>query len=225
VVIVVLQQVSCVLFDLDGTLVDSTPAVLESYRHAFRNVLNADLPDDPETTTEILTIRFFDYCAMKAGPRADEFALAFRERYLGALDAPPQPYPDVLRVLEDLAAHGISTGVVTNKTRRTTEHELLRCGLDVHPFACVITADEASIGKPDPLPIRLGVRAARSRTDETIYVGDGPHDVVAAHAAGLPAVGAAYGDWGTSALAKAGADVLIQSPPALLEHVLNRAAR
>lgn len=207
----------CVLFDFDGTLACSTPAIVESYRYAFTEVLGYPFPDSDADRNEMLTVRFLELCANRGGERAQELVTKFRERYLGELDSPPHLYDGVLDLFAGLRERGITYGMVTNKTRVAAEHEIRRCGLAEVEFRCVITADEASRGKPDPLPVQLGLTAAGCRPDQALYVGDGGHDVVSARGAGVRAVGAAYGDWGAQALRTAGAYAVIETPLGLLD--------
>ena len=207
----------CVLFDFDGTLACSTPAIVESYRYAFTEVLGYDFPATPEDMTEMLTVRFRELCANRAGDRAPELVTKFRERYLGELESPPHLYGGVLDMFAALRERGISVGLVTNKTRVAAEHEIRRCGLAEIEFRCVITADEASRGKPDPMPVLLGLRDAGCQADQALYVGDGGHDVLAARGAGVRAVGAAYGDWGAETLRAVGAYAVIDTPLGLLD--------
>ncbi|HZZ45490.1 MAG TPA: HAD hydrolase-like protein [Pseudonocardia sp.] len=209
----------CVLFDFDGTLACSTPAIVESYRFAFTEVLGYPFPDSDEDMNEMLTVRFRELCANRGGDRAQDLVTKFRERYLGELESPPHLYDGVLEMFDGLRERGITFGMVTNKTRVAAEHEILRCGLGDTEFRCLITADEASRGKPDPLPVVLGLQAAGVEPDKALYVGDGGHDVVAARGAGVRAVGAAYGDWGAEALRTAGAYAVIDAPLGLLDVV------
>jgi phosphoglycolate phosphatase-like HAD superfamily hydrolase len=209
----------CVLFDFDGTLACSTPAIVESYRYAFTQVLGYEFPATDDDMIEMLTVRFRELCANRGGDRGPELVTKFRERYLGDLESPPFLYDGVLEMFTGLRVRDITFGLVTNKTRVAAEHEIRRCGLAETEFRCVITADEAVRGKPDPLPVVLGLRAAGCEPDQALYVGDGGHDVVAARGAGVRAVGAAYGDWGAETLRTAGAYAVIDAPLGLLDVV------
>lgn len=211
------RRTTHVLFDFDGTLADSTPAILESYRHAFTEVLGYEYPVTQAEIDEMLSIRFLELCALKGGDRADELVTRFRERYLGELENPPAVYDGVHEMFEGLAARGITVGVVTNKTRVGAEHEIRRCGLGDVPFVCVVTADEATEGKPHPMPVLLGLEGAACAAEATYYVGDGGHDMEAARGAGVLGIGAAYGDWGAERLRAAGAHAVIERPLELLD--------
>jgi pyrophosphatase PpaX len=210
--------VTHVLFDLDGTLACTLPAILESYRYAFDRVLGQDYPVTEADVREALSVRLRELFALKAPARSDELITSFRERYLGTeLEVAPYCYTGVLAMFSGLAERGLTVGLVTNKTRVAAEHELQRCGLAGVPFGCVITADEAIRGKPDPLPIRLGLDAAGCRNpEEAFYVGDAVEDMHAARAAGVRGIGAAYGEGGAEALRATGAFAIIDTPLELL---------
>lgn len=220
-------RVTHVLFDFDGTLACTTPAVVECYRHAFAVVLGQDYPRTDDDMTEMLRARLRELCERKGGDRADELFRAFREHYVGPLDAPPTLYDGVLDMFDALRRRGVTVGLVTNKTRLATEHEIVRCGLDGVAFACRVTADDAARGKPDPLPLLLGLQALGCAPEETLYVGDGMHDIVAARRAGIRAVGAAYGDWGREQLAAENPAAVIDAPRQLVDVIdaLNAGAR
>jgi phosphoglycolate phosphatase len=163
-------------------------------------------------------VRLRELFALKAPGRTDELISSFRERYLGAeFEVAPYPYTGVLTMFDELATRGITVGLVTNKTRVAAEHEIRRCGLDQVDFRCLITADEASVGKPDPLPLRLGLDAAGCRSlDDAFYVGDSIEDMRAARAAGVRGIGAGYGEGGADLLRASGAFAVIDAPIDLL---------
>ena len=209
--------VSCVLLDFDGTLANTTATVVDSYRHAFRTVLGYEFPSTEEDLADALTTRLRELCARRAGAQAAELFDVFRAHYTSDHTVAPSLYGGVLEMFEGLAKRGRSVGLVTNKTRMTALFEIQRCGLGAVDFRCVITADEATIGKPDPMPILMGLRAVATAPENTIYVGDGPHDVVAACRAGVRAVGAAYGDFGTAKLKEEAPWAVIDSPLELLQ--------
>jgi pyrophosphatase PpaX len=211
-------DVTHVLFDLDGTLACTLPAILESYRYAFDRVLGQDYPVTEADVREALSVRLRELFALKAPERGEELIASFRERYLGTeLDMTPYPYPGVLAMFAGLADRGLVVGLVTNKTRVAAVHELARCGLAGVPFGCVITADEASRGKPDPLPILLGLAAAGCRNpDAALYLGDAVEDMHAARAAGVRGIGAGWGEGGADALRATGAFAIIDAPLDLL---------
>jgi phosphoglycolate phosphatase-like HAD superfamily hydrolase len=198
-----------VLFDFDGTLARTLPGIVESYRHAFRDVLELDFPADDEDVKRVLTVRFTDLCDEMAGKRAPQLIASFRARYLGELEFPATLYEGVRPLLDELVEAEVPIGIVTNKTRVALDSDLLRTGFFEMPWASIVAADDSVERKPHPRPLLLGLERS----------GDGPHDVGAARAAGMRGVGAAWGDFGAASL-RAEAPFAIAETPADLAAIL-----
>ena len=179
-----------VLFDLDGTVVDSGGIILASMRHATRTVLARELSD-----RELL--------AHVGGPgleaqmhaldpaRADELVAVYR--------AHNEPLHDTLEactgmehVLAALKQRGCRLGVVTAKRRTTVELAFAKLPLG-HLFESVVGGDETERHKPDPEPLLVAASRLGAEPDECAYVGDSPFDVRAAKAAGMYAVAVTWG--------------------------------
>ena len=162
-----------VLFDLDGTIVDSGWIILASYRHATTTVLGRDYPD------EVLLAR------------VDELARAYREFY-APLHSELQAFPGMLELLRRLDEEGRTLGIVSAK-----RHDIVQLALDALGFGdtldIVVGSDEAPRGKPHPDQILLALNRLGADPDQTAYVGDAPFDVAAAKAAGVHAVGVTWG--------------------------------
>ena len=197
-----------VLFDLDGTLVDSGPAHRRAAETAFRE---SGIAIDDEGMQRFLMA----HDARSAGMQTDVYLDVWRRiqplyrREQESIAA----FPGVREVLGGLGAVGITAGLVTSKRRWAVESELERLGWE-RQFACVVCREDTRRHKPHPEPLQHAVE----RLGQTVlaYVGDAPSDVQAAKAAGLPAVGVAWGWAGGAALRAAGADWVLQSPAALL---------
>jgi HAD superfamily hydrolase (TIGR01509 family) len=205
-----------VLFDFDGTLADSLPAVVECYRFATAEVLGAEWPGpDPADVQRVLTSRFSDICAEKAGERTPQLVERFRDRYVGELDAPVTLYPGVRAALEELLERGIAIGIVTNKTRFALDVDLERTGLAELPFAALVSADDTEERKPHPRPLLLGLERTGLTPSRGYYVGDGPHDVAAAHAAGMHGIAVLWGDFPAADLHAAKPWAIAEEPGAI----------
>ena len=179
-----------VLFDLDGTVVDSGGIILASMRHATRTVLDREIPD-----AELM--------ANVGGPgleaqmhaidpaRADELLRVYRA-HNEPLHSELEAFPGIVHVLAQLRDEGRRLGVVTAKKRSTVDIAFAR--LPLAPlFETVVGGDETVRHKPDPEPLLLGLERLGARPDEAAYVGDSPYDMAAAKAAGMFAVGVTWG--------------------------------
>ncbi|MDA0638638.1 HAD family hydrolase [Nonomuraea sp. MCN248] len=185
-----------VLFDLDGTLVDSRPAILDCYRAAL-----APVPRGWETLLElglgrVMRWRMREVMAVVAGDRAAECESRYERHYLDEGHRKVVLYPGAVDLLDALREQGSRLGIVTNKGRVRTEHDLrtVHGTRDLLPlFDVVVTTEDTTERKPSPAPILLGLQRAGWTAGDCVYVGDGPHDAEAALAAGTGFVGAGWG--------------------------------
>ncbi len=197
-----------VLFDLDGTLVDSGPAHRRAAENAFR--------DRGLVIEEEVVVRFLvAHDAASADMPPDVyFDLWKRMQPLYRLEQESiAAFPGIADLLASLPAQGIRPGIVTSKRRWAVERELRRLGW-LEDFACVVCRDDTQHHKPSPEPILHAMRQLGGRP--VAYVGDAPSDVQAAKAAGLPAIGVIWGWAGGPALRAAGADFVLEDPAAIL---------
>ena len=179
-----------VLFDLDGTVIDSGAIILASMRHAAREVLGVEVPDEQlmaavggpglEAQMQALSL-----------DRADELVTVYR--------AHNEPLHDELiccagmdEVLVQLKDEGRRLGIVTAKRRQTVELAFARIPIE-HLFETIVGGDETKKHKPDPEPLLLALERLGAAPDDAVYVGDAPFDVKAAKAAGLYSVGVSWG--------------------------------
>ena len=179
-----------VLFDLDGTVVDSGAIILASMRHATREVLGREYSD-----AELMQ------AVGGPGLEAQMQALAPEhvDRLVSVYRAHNEPLHDELEacpgmenVLLRLHEEGRRLGVVTAKRRATVELAFARIPLG-HLFETIVGGDETERHKPDPAPLLLAAERLGADPAETAYVGDSPFDVRAAKAAGMCAVAVTWG--------------------------------
>ena len=179
-----------VLFDLDGTVIDSGAIILASMRHAAKEVLGAEPPD------ELLM-------AAVGGPglEAQMHALAPDrvEELVRVYRAHNEPLHDELaccagmdRLLERLKDEGRRLGLVTAKRRATVELAFRALPLR-HLFETVVGGDETEQHKPDPEPLLLAASRLNADPVQCAYVGDSPFDIRAAKAARMHAVAVTWG--------------------------------
>ena len=211
----VFKSIRAVLFDLDGTLIDSAPDLgaavdsmrirrglaslpLEHYRphtgSGARGMLRAAFDITPEHE---------DYSTMK-----DEFFMA----YEACLTQRTQAFDEVDVMLITLMRGGLQWGVVTNKSQRFTTP--ITRALDIFATAsAVISGDTTAHSKPHPEPLLEAARRLALAPGQCIYVGDDERDIRAGKAAGMATVAACYGYLGGGADVSAwGADAEVSSP-------------
>lgn len=185
-----LEGVRCVLFDLDGTLIDTVELILTSFRFATRTVLGEELPD--ELLMRNVGVPLIKQMREFAPERADELLRVYREHNAAHHDEMVREYPGTEDALSVLAERGYPMGVVTSKGTPMTMRGLKLFALDRY-FPVVVTADDVERHKPDPFPLVKAADLLGTDIRECAYVGDSPHDMSAAVSAGAVSVAALWG--------------------------------
>ncbi len=216
-----------VLFDLDGTLIDSAPDLAGA-----ANRLRADHGLEP-LPLEMLRPMVGSGARGMVGvafgvapgePRFEPLRDAFLAHYEAGLLQSTQPFEGVDRMLAALDVAAIPWGIVTNKATRFTSPIVAGLGL-AQRAAVVVCGDTTAHSKPHPEPLWHAARAMGLAPESMVYVGDDLRDAQAARAAGMAMVAATWGylglgepvhDWG--------ADALLDAPDQLLNWLRQRAA-
>ncbi|MEO7198708.1 MAG: phosphoglycolate phosphatase [Dokdonella sp.] len=208
---------AAVLFDLDGTLVDSAPDLVAAVAVLCRE-LGAPPPDAQKVRS---VVSAGGRSMLRAGlPQLDEAAIEvhlarFLAIYAENLGLHTRPYAGIAALLAELETRDIVWGIVTNKpgwlARPLLEQVTLgsRC-------AALVTGDCLPVRKPDPAPLLRACELAGVEVNRCVYVGDDLRDIEAGRAAGMPTVAAAWGYLNGSDPAKWGADLVVASPVDLL---------
>jgi N-acetyl-D-muramate 6-phosphate phosphatase len=183
-----------ILFDMDGTLLDTAPDMAGALNALRAEQGFAPLPYDAVRSA----VSHGAARVVKTGfPDAEPESLAalqsrFLEIYRGALSDGTRLFPGMEEVLDGLARHHLKSGIVTNKAAWLTDPLLEQLGLRAR-FDCVVSGDTLPTRKPHPQPLLHAATLAGVAPGECIYVGDAERDVQAAHAAGMQALVANYG--------------------------------
>jgi phosphoglycolate phosphatase len=183
-----------VLFDLDGTLVDSAPDFI-----AVINRMRADRGRGAMPLADLRPVVSKGARAM-LGAGFPEIAVAERESwvqefldlYEAELGLHGKPFEGVDAMLTALEADGTTWGIVTNKPEYLARKLMPLLGWESR-CAVLVGGDTLPVRKPDPLPLLHAAREIGIAADECIYVGDDERDIVAARAAGMPSVVALWG--------------------------------
>jgi HAD superfamily hydrolase (TIGR01549 family) len=196
-----------VVFDLDGTLVDTTGLILNIYVETIRLLGGAEVTTDNVLSnfnigpTPVVLERFLD---RPISPQdLDTYYVAY-EAAISRL----QPFPGVAGMLTQLHRAGYRLGLFTSATRRAVSLVLPRTGLDRH-FGAIVAGDEVIHPKPAPEGLELVCRRLGVRTERTAYVGDAEVDLACARSARVLGVQAV---WGSASVTLAG-DHLVANQP------------
>jgi len=210
-----------VLFDLDGTLVDSLDDLTASLNHVF-----AELGFDPHTRADVESF-IGDGARMlirrALGPERegleDDVLERFRVYYSAHLTGQTRVYDGARALLTELSRRGIPFAVLSNKPHAMTV-KVVEALLPGHPFVSVFGQREGVPKKPDPqvaLEIAAMIEAASGPISSFFFVGDTPVDIKTAHAAKMRAIGVDWGMRDASLLRDAGAEVVLEHPSQLLD--------
>ncbi|WP_138516842.1 phosphoglycolate phosphatase [Rhodoferax bucti] len=213
-------EVKAVLFDLDGTLIDSAPDLGAA---ADKMRTDRGLPSLPDAAYRPMAgagARGMLSVAFGMTPDSPEFE-AMREEffvnYERCMTERTYVFEGVQDMLGQLETRSVLWGVVTNKSKRFTEPLAAQMPLFANA-SVVISGDTTPYAKPHPEPLLEAARRLALDPSQCVYVGDDERDILAARAAGMYSVAACYGYLGAKAdTAEWGADVEIKSPAQLLQ--------
>ena len=179
-----------VLFDFDGTVIDSGSIIIASMRHATKTVLGRDIPDE-ELGRAVGGAGLIEQMRMIEPDRVDELVACYRA-HNEPLHAELAECAGMTDVLTTLKEEGRRLGVVTAKRRETVRLAFSYLPLERF-FDVVVGSDDTELHKPDPDPILFALERLNVGPDAAIYVGDSPYDILAARAAGVASGAALWG--------------------------------
>lgn len=190
-----LPGIRAVLFDLDGTLVDTAPDLghalnLQRTRHGL-----APLPDDlirPQASHGARGLLSLGFGVQPDDAKFPAMREEFLELYAANICRHSRPFDGILELLAAIETRGLKWGVVTNKPARFTEP--LMSLLDLAERAtCIVSGDTCPQSKPHPAPMFAAAELCAVAPGNCLYLGDAERDIEAARAAGMPALVAAWG--------------------------------
>jgi pyrophosphatase PpaX len=204
-----------VLFDLDGTLIDSGEIILSSFRHATKTVLAREIPDEV-LAAAVGGSHIYEQMRAFDEERVDELVRVYRE-HNEPLHDDLVAFEGIERVLGHLKSEGRRLGIVTAKRRRTVDLAFAILPLERY-FDTIVTAEQTQHHKPHPEPVLAALERLGSSPDEAAFVGDSPFDMGAGKAAGVFTVAVSWGKiHSAERLLEAGADAVVHSPAELLD--------
>lgn len=209
---------TAVLFDLDGTLVDSIELIVAAAINAF-----ACRPGPAPTEAQIRNTIGRPLPTTFGPWLVDDDDLPFlisryREYQLEHHDRMTNAYDGIVDAVAHLHESGCVMGVVTSKVGHLADRALVHTGLAPY-MRCVIGADATTKHKPEPEPVLLALERLCISCDSAIYVGDSPYDMQSARAANVRALGVAWGAFERQTLADAGAEAIVETPAEMLAYL------
>ena len=211
---------STIVFDLDGTLIDSEDLILASFRHTMRRHLGEAPPDEAWRVTigRPLAVQVRDFASSDA--EAEAMISTYTEHNLSNHDRLVRSFDGIRESLQLLREAGRTLAIATSKRRVAAHMGLAACGLPEEWFAAIVTADDVTRYKPDAEPVLRALAEAGSDGGErAVYVGDSIHDMRSGRAAGVSTAAVLWGPNDRSVLAPEAPDLWIERPdqiPAVL---------
>ncbi|MCI8335883.1 MAG: HAD-IA family hydrolase [Peptococcaceae bacterium] len=179
-----------VLFDLDGTLIDSLPLIIECSRLAGAEI---GLPWDEEHIRSMIGIPLIETGEILLGKGQGEFYRSIYLKYFHQLhDEKIKIFPDILPMLKTLKQQQITMAVVTSKIHDSAMMSLSETGIEDY-FSVIITASEPCSHKPSPEPALLALERLGKPADHALFVGDSPYDIQCGKGAALATCGVTWG--------------------------------
>lgn len=213
-------RADAVLFDLDGTLIDSAPDLAGA-----ANDLRAlhGLPPLPvETLRPMVGAGARGMVGLAFGVKPgdegyDDLRAAFLQRYAERMLEATRVFDDMAAVLDELDQVGMPWGIVTNKAMHLAQPIVVGLGLALRARV-LVGGDSTPFAKPHPQPLIEAARRIGSEPQRCVYVGDDLRDIQAGRAAGMAALAAAWGYLGQGEPVESwGADAVMNRPDALLK--------
>jgi len=197
-----------ILFDLDGTILDTRDLILNSMQYAYTKVLGAELLPSDDELLSLVGIPLREQMERISPQNSEALFEAYLEGNSQAPDSMLRSFSGTAETLALLRESGLRLAVVTLKRHHSAAEGLESTGL-LDYFEFVLGADDTTENKPKPGPLLDAAQIMGLATHECTYVGDSPFDMLAARSADILAIGALWGMFSKEALLEAGAELFV----------------
>jgi len=207
------MKINTLLFDLDGTLINTNELIIESFLHT----LHSYYPDQykREDVLPFIGPTLYDTFTSINPEKTEEMVKVYRQFNHEQHDTLVTEYETVFETIKTLKEHGFKLGIVTTKIRDTVNMGLKLTKLDQF-FDVVVTLDDVENAKPHPEPVLNALAQLDSKPEEAIMVGDNHHDVEAGKNAGTKTAGVSWSIKGREYISSYNPDYLLERMSDLL---------
>lgn len=206
-----------VLFDLDGTLLDSLPLIEKSFRHTFEKM---DIPWEDGAVMKTVGLPLRDACRQFAGEQWQCFFDTYINYQLTIHDEYIKAFPGAQEMLATIKPLVKGIGVVTSKRRPMAERGISVTGLDRY-IDHMVTLEDVEKPKPNAEPVLRGMQKFGATPDQTVFVGDSYYDIESGYNAGVVTIGVTWGMASLEELQAAKPDYLVETWEKLIEVLKN----
>ncbi len=184
------MRIDTVLFDLDGTLVDSIPLIRSTFKRVFEEM---NIPWGNDDVMSWVGRSLKDTGTHFVGEeREPEFFKLYQHYYALEHDSHTRCYPGTVEMLERLKKQGFTLGVVTSKSTAVAQRSIDYLKLNQY-ISLLIGAQDVTRHKPQPDPILAALKKLNRQPEQTVYIGDTPFDIMAAKGAKTKSIGVTWG--------------------------------
>jgi len=169
-----LMDTRAILFDLDGTLTDTVPLIVQTYRKVFQRL---DIPWGDDDVVKLIGLPLVEIAGHFKVADRQEFVDLYQHYYHLEHDRLTTLFPNTLETLEQLRHNGLKLGLVTSKGKPVTSRTLAYTGLDAF-LEAVVTAHDVKNPKPHPEPIHIALKTLGVPPQNAIMVGDSYFDIL-----------------------------------------------
>jgi pyrophosphatase PpaX len=177
------------LFDMDGTLIDSSEAIVNSIKEAAR-IIGLKIPREDEIKEIIHLPSHLSFKILYPDKEPEDFDAVFLRLMRGRFNYLIRELPKGKLTLELLRERGITIGIVTTKDKRSAEETIENFRF---PYDVLLTAEDTKKTRPDPEPLLKAIELLNSTASQSFYCGDTPHDIVQGRRAGVTTIGLTTG--------------------------------
>ena len=175
-----------VLFDFDGTIMDTNDIIIQSWQHTFRTI------EGMERSLEEITASFGEPLSVTMRhffPERDteEMVRTYRDYQRSVYAEQINMFPGIAEVIETLKLNNYLVAIVTSRLWNSTKQGLYKFDI-AHMFDAVVSAEDTTVHKPDPTPCNICLQKLGVNPEEAIFVGDSKFDVLCAKNAGVHSV-------------------------------------
>lgn len=190
------MSIRTILFDLDGTLIDTNELIIASFMHTFSHY---GMTYTREEVVQFNGPPLLDTFQKIAPDLAEEMVKTYRAHNLTVHDSYVTAFPHVTETIAALKEQGLKLGIVSTKMRKGVNMGLTLTGLATY-MDTIITLDDVTQAKPHPEPVLKAVQALGADLETTLMVGDNYHDIESGKNAGVKTAGVAWSYKGSSFL-------------------------
>jgi len=207
------RKITTLLFDLDGTLINTNDLIIQSFRHTF---VTHGLQVADEEIYRYFGQPLHDQFALFAPGQEEQLIATYRKFNSDMHDQLTQGFAGIDALLAELEQRGYRLGIVTSKIRPIVQRGLRLFNLERH-FELLVCAEDTDKHKPHPAPVQKALELFGVDNQAAAMVGDSPYDLLAAKAAGVTAIGVLWSSFPRESLEECAPHHLVENPGDLLE--------